>query len=116
MAGRGIKGTDDGSGYAEQGENAELRRELENLKEFVGKLAQACSLEQIFTKGFDDIRDQLEEKLAPLRALAPVRAALPEKAAASLRDIRLSLNRPNFNLDETKSIASNDQSAKEQAS
>ncbi len=111
-----MKGTDDGSGYSEQSENAELRRELESLKEFVGKLAQASSIEHIFTKGFDDIKDQLEDKLAPLRALAPVRAALPETAAASLRDIRLSLKRPNFNLDETKSIASDDQSAKEQAS
>ena len=120
MAARGTRGSSKGSDYEESYENDELRREIAELKEFVGKLAQASSMEHIFIKGFETIKDTLDDKLTPLRELTFERTALPDEAVNRLRDIRVALARPSFTqeqpLPSSKAFNPGYQAAKEQAS
>lgn len=100
-----------------------LRREVDELKEFVGKLAQAQSFENIVASGFDGIKEQLEAQLAPLRALDTQHTTLSDLAWGHLRSIRLSLARPTFTQEEPGETAASsvqtsrtNSTSKEQAS
>jgi Ribonuclease G/E len=98
----------------ENSEIAELRRQLadaitmvetlrqqyaasteraDTLNQFIMRVAGASSVEEVLKRGFDTLSAQLE----PLRDLTPKRTLLGEAALNQLRDLRTSLDRPDWN-------------------
>ena len=95
--GPGDQGGDEGAMAAtpadgERSGVGKLRREVQELKQLVGRLAAVNSLETVMINGFSQLTTQLQ----PLRSLEPTRGKLPRDAAERLRKLREALKRPKW--------------------
>jgi Ribonuclease G/E len=64
----------------------------DTLNQFIMRVAGASSVEEVLKRGFETLSSQL----APLRDLTPKRTLLSEAALNQLRDLRTSLDRPDW--------------------
>jgi len=88
------------TGYDESTDVEALRQEVMELRQFVARVAEASTIENVIINGFSELATQLQ----PLRELAPRRTLLKEPGYEKLRTLHSALAHPkwtgsSFNID-----------------